>query len=304
MGAGLSPSPRSPSGGTFAAIAPWLFVVVWSTGFIATKIGLRDSPPLTLLAMRFGVAALVLVFLATWLGSRWPRDRRLLAHLAIAGLLNQAGYLGFSFHANALGMPVSMLALIGALQPVLTALGAQWLLSERVTLIQWLGLMLGLIGVVVVLFDRVAFIPTTVMIAFAFMSILSITSGTLYIKRFCADADLLCGTCIQFISATIALGFAALLLEDLNVRWHAGFVATFVWLVVVNSVFSVNLLYWLVQIGEASRVTSLFYLVPVVTSIMAYWLVDERFGPHFFVGGIVAIIGVLMAMKSPRGESG
>jgi drug/metabolite transporter (DMT)-like permease len=288
----------------FAAVAPWLFVVVWSTGFIATKIGLRDSPPLTLLVMRFGAAALMLAVIAALLGNRWPRNRITLGHLAIAGLLNQAGYLGFSFHANALGMPVSILALIGALQPVLTALGAQWLLRERVTCIQWLGLMLGLIGVILVLFDRVAFVPTDVMIAFAFTSILSITAGTLYVKRFCVDADLLCGTCVQFISATIVLGIAAVLLEDMHVRWHLGFFGTFAWLVIVNSVFSVNLLYWLVRRGMASRVASLFYLVPVATSIMAYGLVDERFGPHFVVGSIVAIVGVLIATGAPRGAGG
>jgi len=288
---------------TFAAASPWLFVVVWSTGFIATKIGLRDCPPLTLLTLRFAGAAVVLIALALWMRARWPIDLRTIVHLVVAGLLTHAFYLGFSFEANAMGMPVSVLALIGALQPVLTALGAGWLLRERVGPWQWLGLTLGFGGVVLVLFDRVAFVPSAFMIACAFTSILGITAGTLYQKRYCGEVDLLAGTAIQFAAAAPAVWLASLVLETPDIHWHGGFVTALVWLTVVNSVVSVNLLYWLIRRGAAARVTSLFYLVPLVTSIMAYMMVDERFGQYFVVGAAVTMVGVVMAMRAPRAAS-
>jgi len=289
---------------TFAAVSPWLFVLVWSTGFIATKIGLRDCPPLTLLTLRFGGAALVLIAVAIWMRARWPADIRTWGHLIVTGLLTHALYLGFSFEANAMGMPVSVLALIGALQPVLTVLGAGWLLRERVAPRQWAGLALGFAGVVLVLFDRVAFEPSPVMIGCAFISILGITAGTLYQKRNCGEVDLLAGTAVQFVAAALAMAFASALFETPDIRWRPGFAAALAWLTVVNSVVSVNLLYWLIKRGAAARVTSLFYLVPLVTSIMAYFMVDERFGRYFLIGATVTMIGVALAMRAPRPASG
>jgi len=284
----------------FAAAAPWLFVVLWSTGFIATKIGVRDCPPFTLLVLRFALATTVLVALAVWLKSIWPREPRVIAHLAIVGLLNQACYLGLSFKANALGMPVSVLALIGALQPVLTALGAAWLLHERVGPLQWLGLALGLMGVGLVLLDRVAFVPSFAMIALASGSILAITAGTLHQKRYCGEVDLLAGTAIQFLAGAPVLAVAAWLTEPLAIEWTPSFVGALLWLTVVNSIISVNLLYRLIRRGEASRVASLFYLVPPVTSVMAWFTIDERFGEWFFAGASLALAGVVLAMRAPR----
>lgn len=278
--------------------APALFVVLWSSGFVGTKIGLRDSPPLTLLTLRFAGAAVLLAFLAWYFKVRWSRDPRTVAHLLVAGTLIHAAYLGFSFEANAMGMPVSVLSLIGVLQPVLTALGAAWLLNERVGGLQWFGLALGCTGVALVLLDRVAFVPTAPMVACAFASTLALTVGTLYQKRYCAEADLLSGTTMQLAAAAVLVGVVGAMREAPSVDWQPSFIASLVWLTIVNSVISTLMLYWLIRRGAASRVTSLFYLVPVATSIMGYFLVDEAFGRYFLVGTVVTICGVLLALRT------
>lgn len=272
--------------------------MLWSTGFIATKIGLRDSAPLTLLTLRFAGAALLLIVLAWQFKVRWPRQPGTLGHLVIAGVLIHAGYVGFSFEANAMGMPVSVLSLIGVLQPVLTALGAAWLLRERVGVLQWIGLALGCGGVSLVLLDRVAFVPTFPMVVCACASVLALTAGTLYQKRFCAASDLLSGTALQLTASALLVGFLGSMRAAPPVHWHAGFALTLGWLVVINSVVSTLMLYWLIRRGAASRVTSLFYLVPVVTSIMGHLLVDEQFGRYFVVGSVMTICGVMLAMRA------
>lgn len=273
-------------------------MVLWSTGFIATKFGLRDSPPFTLLTLRLVGAALLLALLAWHLKVRWPRDLRILGHLLVAGLLTHAMYLGFSFEANAMGMPVSIISLIGVLQPVLTASGAAWLLRERVSVVQWTGLVLGCLGVTLVMLDRIAFTPTVSMIACAFASTLALTAGTLYQKRYCADADLLSGAALQFMASALLIGVADLVRDAPPVQWRGEFVLALVWLIVINSVVTTLMLYWLIRRGAAARVTSLFYLVPVVTSIMAYFLVDEAFGRHFVLGTVMTILGVMLALRA------
>lgn len=272
--------------------------MLWSTGFIATKLGLRDSPPFPLLTMRFAGAALLLAVLAYACRVRWPRDPRVLGHLLIAGLLVHALYIGFSFEANAMGMPVSVISLIGVLQPVLTALGAAWLLRERVASAQWAGLGLSAVGVVLVLCDRIAFTPTAPMIVCAFASTLALTAGTLYQKRFCAEVDLLSGAALQLGASALAVGLAVGFRDAPPVHWHAPFVGALIWLVAVNSVVTTLMLYWLIRRGAAARVTSLFYLVPVATSIMAYFLVDESFGRYFVLGTVMTILGVMLALRT------
>lgn len=274
--------------------------MLWSSGFIATRAAVQDAAPLTVLAIRFVIATLLILALAAWLRPVWPRDPRTLGHLAVAGILNHAFYLGFSFEANAGGMPVSIIALIGSLQPVLTAVGAAWLLRERVGAWQWLGLVLGFAGVVVVLFDPVAVVPAPGLVLLVVASLLSMTIGTLYQKRYCGDVDLLSGTAVQFAVVVVVLGLAAAAFEPLAVNWSPNFVSALLWLAVVNSTIGVNLLYWLIRRGAASRVTSLFYLVPPVTSVIAYFTIGERFGQNFLFGSAVAIAGVLLALHAPR----
>lgn len=275
-----------------------MFVVLWSTGYIGTKLGLRDSPPFSLLTLRFVGAALLLTALAWHFRVRWPRDPRVLGHLLVAGLLVHVLYLGLSFEANAMGMPVSVISLVGVLQPLLTALGAACLLRERVEALQWVGLAISAVGVVLVLSDRIAFTPTLPMVVCAFASTLTLTAGTLYQKRFCADVDLLSGTALQFIAAAAVMTFASLVRDSAPIHWRGQLVLALAWLVVVNSVVTTLMLYWLIRRGAAARVTSLFYLVPVVTSIMAYFLVDEAFGRHFLLGTVMTILGVVLALRA------
>lgn len=222
----------------------------------------------------------------------------MLGHLLVAGLLVHVLYLGLSFEANARGMPVAIISLIGVLQPVLTALGAAWLLRERVAPLQWLGLGMSAVGVVLVLSDRIAFTPTVPMVACALASTLTLTAGTLYQKRYCGEVDLLSGTALQFVAATVLTALASLWRDAPPVHWSGQFVGALAWLVVVNSVAATLMLYWLIRRGAASRVTSLFYLVPVATSIMGYFLVDEAFGRYFLSGTAMTILGVMLALRA------
>jgi drug/metabolite transporter (DMT)-like permease len=273
--------------------APAAFVVLWSTGFIGAKYGLPYAEPLTFLLWRFLFATLLLGALALVMHAPWPRTRAEFGHIALAGLLVHAGYLAGVFGAIHQGVATGVMALIAGLQPVLTAVAAGRLLGERVRARQWLGLALGLVGVALVVQHRLRFDGASIAgYLLASMALASITVGTVYQKRFCSHMDLRSGGVIQFASAALVMAICAPFFETMAVSWTPQFVAALVWLVVVLSLGAITLLYLLIRRGAASRVSSLFYLVPPTTALMAYFLFDERLTGLALAGMVLTVIGV------------
>jgi len=260
---------------TAARAAPALFVVLWSTGFIATKYVLNNAEPLTYLAIRMAIVVGLMAVIAAIARPKWP-DLTGIAHSAVAGLLVHGIYLGGTAVAISHSIPAGLSALIPGLQPILTSTIANRWLGERVTPLQWGGLSLGLAGVVLILHNR----PMSGEAGWGWLasavSLVSITLGTLYQRRYCNQIDWRAGNLVQYIAVTIFFGAGAWLFETNVVHWTTEFALALAWLAVVLSIGSIGLLYWLIRHQAATSVASLFYLVPAVTSLMAYVLFGER----------------------------
>jgi drug/metabolite transporter (DMT)-like permease len=289
------------SSALFTKAMPALFVLLWSTGFIGAKYGLPYAEPFTFLSIRFVLIISLLAALAVAARAPWPRQPRQIIHLLVSGTLVHAAYLGGVFAAIHHGLPSGMAALLVGLQPILTALVAGPLFGEEIRVRQWLGLLLGLVGVTLVLAARNGGLSVDglswVGIAFALVALLGITAGTLYQKRFGQGMDLRSGSAVQYVGALLVLLPVAMTTETMRVDWSLDFVLALLWLVLVLSLGAITLLMMLIRSGEAARVASLFYLVPPVTAGLAWLLFDETLSPIGLAGMALAALGVALVIR-------
>src|SRR3954467_4929297 len=282
-----------------ARAAPAIFVVLWSTGFIATKYVVNNADPLTYLAIRMALVVVLMAVIATIARPKWP-DRVGVAHSIVAGILVHGFYLGGTAIAIAHSIPAGLSALIPGLQPILTSTLANRWLGERVTPLQWTGFLVGLAGVVLILHDR----PMSGEAGWGWLasgvSLVSITLGTLYQRRYCGKIDWRAGNLVQYIGVAIFFGLGAWLFETGVVHWTGEFILALIWLAVVLSLGSIGLLYWLIRRSAATSVASLFYLVPAVTAVMAYVLFGERLDAVAIGGMVACAAAVFLVNKSAR----
>jgi drug/metabolite transporter (DMT)-like permease len=276
---------------------PGLFVLLWSTGFIGAKLGLPYADPLIFLELRFLFVLAILLPLCWICKAPWPSSRRAL-QMAVSGGLLQAGYLGGVFASLHHGMPAGVSALVTGMQPVLTAVLGSWLLRETVRPRQWVGFFLGMAGVLLVVGDRIVVerLGATA-VALSVFALLSMTLGTLWQKRHGAGIDLRTGAAIQFLAAALILAPFALL-EGGEVRWTGEFVFALGWLVVVLSFGAIFLLLTLIRRGRATQVSSLFYLVPPTTALIAWPLFGETYSLSAAAGMALAMLAVWLVMKA------
>jgi drug/metabolite transporter (DMT)-like permease len=276
---------------------PALFVLLWSTGFIGAKLGLPYADPIIFLELRFLLVLAILLPLCWAFKAPWPSRRRAL-QMAVSGGLLQAGYLGGVFASLHQGMPAGVSALVTGMQPVLTAVLGSWLLREMVSPRQWLGFFLGLAGVLLVVGDRIVVEHLgAAAVGLSVFALLSITLGTLWQKRHGAGVDLRTGAAIQFLAAAVILAPFALL-EGGEVRWTGEFVFALGWLVVVLSFGAIFLLLTLIRRGRATQVSSLFYLVPPTTALIAWPLFGETYSLSAAAGMALAMLAVWLVMKA------
>jgi drug/metabolite transporter (DMT)-like permease len=282
-----------------AHAAPAIFVVLWSTGFIGTKYVLYNAEPLTYLAIRMALVVGLMAVIVAIARPQWPNWPGV-GHSVVAGILVHGFYLGGTAIAIAHSIPAGLSALIPGLQPILTSTLANRWLGERVTPLQWTGLLLGLAGVVLILHDR----PMSGEAGWGWlasgMSLVSITLGTLYQRRYCGSIDWRAGNLVQYIAVTIFFAAGAALFESNVVRWTREFVLSLAWLVVVLSIGSIGLLYWLIRRSAATAVASLFYLVPAVTAVMAYVLFGERLDGLAIAGMVACAAAVFLVNRRAR----
>ena len=279
-----------------ARAAPAIFVLLWSTGFVATKYVVHNADPLTYLAIRMALVVVLMAVIAAIARPKWP-DRIGIAHSIVAGILVHGFYLGGTAIAIAHSSPAGLSALIPGLQPILTSTLANRWLGERVMPLQWAGLLLGLAGVLLILHDR----PMSGEAGWGWLasgvSLVSITLGTLYQRRYCGKIDWRAGNLVQYVGVTIFFAVGALLFENRVVHWTTEFILALGWLAVVLSIGSIGLLYWLIRRSAATSVASLFYLVPAVTAIMAYILFGEWLNPIAIVGMIACAAAVFLVNR-------
>jgi len=282
------------------ALAPVLFVLLWSTGFIGARYGLPYIEPMTFLTVRMAFVVLVMAAIALIGGARWPVKAEI-GHSLVAGWLVHGLYLGGVFTAISQGVPAGISALIPSLQPILTSTIANRFMGEKVTRLQWLGLTLGLIGVALVLHDRRMVAEGSVLgWTGSFVSLIGITLGTLYQKRFCGAIDWRAGNTVQYAGALLLFGCAAFLFETRVIHWSGELIFAIAWLVLVLSIAAVGLMYWLIRRSAATGFASLFYLVPVVTALFAYLLFGEKLDALSIAGMVVCALGVVLVNRGAR----
>jgi drug/metabolite transporter (DMT)-like permease len=279
---------------------PWLFVLIWSTGFVVARLAMPHAPPFGFLTLRFVFSAMCF---AVWIAiarAPWPRGRVQLFHLAVTGVLMQAGYLGGVWAAVKAGLGAGTTALLVGLQPVLTAIwlsrNAEARGAAAMSARRWLGLVLGFGGIALVVWPKIGGEATPANLAMATVALLSITAGTLYQKRFVAPCDVRTASAVQMAAAfVVCLPLA--LLEREAIDWHANMIVAMAWSVGALTLGGSSLLYLLIQRGEATAVTSLLYLVPPCTAVMAWLLFGEAFTPLMMLGMALTVVGVAIVVR-------
>ena len=280
-------------------LIPWVFVWVWSTGFIAAKYGLPYAEPFTLLSYRFVITLFFLLILIIYKKSPWPETRLDFFHLLIAGVLIHGVYLGGVFQALKWGMPAGLGAMVIGLQPIGMALVAGVLLKEEVSKKQWTGLIMGLVGLYLVLFDsldlteQIAFDGFPIWAVFAvIISLFAISIGTIYQKRFCSNMNLYSGAWVQYFSASILCILIVLFFENGEVSWSRTFILAMTWQVLGLSIGAILLLMTMIKKDALASVGSYFYLVAPLVAIQAWFLFEETIGLSALAGVVLISFGV------------
>jgi drug/metabolite transporter (DMT)-like permease len=274
-----------------------LFVVIWSTGFIVAKAIVPVADPDLFLTARFCLAAAMFLGLALAAGASWPRWRDVPRHL-FAGVLLQAGYLSGTYWVVLHGLAPSVMALLGALQPMLTAVLAIFVLREIPTRRTWIGLLLGLGGVALVmvpsLMSRTTGAPSTLILVVAILAILSLTVGTVLQKTSIAAADIRASSALQNLGAAVTVGLIAWLLGES--RWTPGVTlwSSLAWAALILSGVGTFLLVWMVRRGRAANVASLMLLAPPLAAVESFLLFGDRLSPVQIAGFAIALAGVFL----------
>jgi drug/metabolite transporter (DMT)-like permease len=291
----------------FGWVSPFLFVLLWSTGFIGVKYGIPYSPPFTFVALRMLIAAPVLALIALIVNKRFEISRAIFIQSSAIGLTLHAAYLAGCFYAVSRGLPAGIVARIVSLQPVMVSVFAAVFLKEELSFRKIAGLMLGLLGLVIVLAPRITTTSDISWIALggSVIALIGGTSGTILQKRYGNGLPVLSSTSIQYAMTAISVGILALATEKITVRWEPHFIFSLVWLIVVLSVGAILLLFYLLRDGSAASVSSYYYLVPPVTAIEAYFLFGEKVSIYGFIGTLITVIGVwlVVAKRSSGAQS-
>lgn len=279
------------------AMAPVLFVVLWSSGFIGARYGLPYIEPMTFLAVRMVLVVLVFAAIALIARASWPSPIEV-GHSLTAGALVHGLYLGGVFVAISQGVPTGISALIPGMQPIVISTIANRWMGEKVTRLQWFGLGLGLIGVLLVLHDREIVLAGSLLGWIAsFASLIGIALGTLYQKRFCGEIDWRTGNLVQYAGATVLFVLAAFAFETRAIHWTGELIFALAWLVFVLSVAAIGLMYWLIRRWAATGFASLFYMVPALTALLAFLLFGERLDTLSVAGMVVCAVGVVLVNR-------
>jgi drug/metabolite transporter (DMT)-like permease len=291
-----APAARRP---LWLLLAPAIFLVLWSGGFSIAKLGIRHAEPLTFLALRYAVVLVVLAPLALVMKPAWPRRLAEWLHIAFVGFLIQGVYFGLCYLAFNLGAASGTVAIIVCLQPILVGLIAPYFARETVSALRWLGLVLGLAGAATVILARSAIESESIIGVFCSIgALLGITGGTLWEKRFGGSHHPIVSNMIQYAAGLAATLPLALLMETFAVDWSsAEFQVALAYLVIGNSLISMTLLLAMIRLGEVSRVSSLFYLVPPMSALMAWPILGEAMPPLAWLGMAVAAAGVAIASR-------
>lgn len=296
-----------PDASLFFRLAPFIFVMIWSTGFIAAKYSMANADPFVFLSLRFSITAIVLIPILFIINSPLPRNIWQHRHDIVAGVLIHCGYLGFVFWPIKNGTPSGIVAIIIGIQPIITMLLASLYIGELLDSRKLLGLLVGFVGVATVIIGKFGlslglnggldFID----LGMCIVALMCISVGVFYQKKFCSQSHLLTGTFMQFVGAALATASLALIFgETWSIDWTPTFIIALSWQVIGLSIGAVVILMLIIKHGEAGRVSSIFYLVPPLVVIEAHFLFDETLGMISIVGMLMCVIGVYFVNRSGK----
>jgi drug/metabolite transporter (DMT)-like permease len=284
---------------------PFVFVLLWSGAFVAVRAGLADITPLFFLAVRFGLAAAVLALIAVALTAvgrkqNWAPLRERWFHFVIAGCLINSLYLSAGYLALT-KISAATLALVGALNPLLTALASIPLLGDRFRPVQWLGFGLGTLGVVLVVGVDLAQPGLAAGVGWALVAVLPLVAGTLYYSRFCKGVDLVPANLVQLGSSALLCALLTLMFEDVHAVWTPSALATLAYLAFAVSLGGMAIFLFLLKQGTAGKVAANFYLTPGTTALLGWAILGEALAPLAILGFVVASCGVRLVQREKQG---
>ncbi|PWW01756.1 drug/metabolite transporter (DMT)-like permease [Hoeflea marina] len=291
---------------TLDRIAPALFVLLWSTGWIVAKYAAPHADPLTFLSLRYALAIAVFGVIVLATGALWPTTRSGWAHAIVSGVFLHGIYLGGVWWAISHGVPSSISGLIAALQPIMTAMVAPVLVGERLTQGQRLGILLGFVGLAIAILPGLLRLEAAVLsaallpLAVNVVSMISVTGGTLYQKRFLQEGDLRAIATLQYLGAFAVTLPMAWLIEPMRIDWTLEFILAMAWSVFGLSLVSIALLLYLIRRGQVSRAASLIYLVPPTVAVQSWAFFGEEITLPLIVGTVIVVVGVWLTNRKPR----
>jgi drug/metabolite transporter (DMT)-like permease len=297
------PQPMTSNKPLWLLAAPVIFLLLWSGGFSVAKLGISHAEPLSFLSLRYALVLALLLPIAAVLRPPLPQRRADWVHLAIVGFLIQTVYFGLSYIGLKAGVSAGGLAIIVCLQPILVGLIAPRFAGETVGLLRWAGLALGLAGAGTVILSRSSVeLEHPVGVLAAVGALFAITAGTLWEKRFGRSHHPVTSNCVQYVAGLAGTLPLALAFESLSFEWNLPFAAALAYLVIGNSIIAMSLLLAMIRAGEVSRVSSLFYLVPPISALIAWPLLGEEIPPLGWAGFALAAVGVAIASRGPAAK--
>lgn len=282
-------------------LAPAIFVLLWSTGWVVAKFAAILSEPLTFLCIRYVSAAMLFAGLCVASGVSWPRDGRTILHAVVSGAFLHGIYLGAVWWAIGQGVPAALSSIIAALQPLMTALAAPYFIGERLSLTQKLGLGLGFLGVLIAVLPKffgqgAADIPAFA-IVINMLGMAAVTYGTIYQKQHLQTGDIRAIATLQYVGALIVTLPLALGLESPTIDIGFAFIALLAWSVLGISMGAILLLLYLIRRGQVSRAASLIYLVPPIAALQAAAIFGEELTIPMILGTVIVVAGVYLTNR-------
>jgi len=288
---------------SFSRLAPGLFVLLWSTGWVVAKYAAPHADALTFLSVRFACAFVVVGAFSLAMSARWPKGRRALGEAAFSGMLLHAMYLGSVWWAIGQGVPAALSGLIAALQPLLTVISAPYVVGERLSRQQIFGIVLGFAGLIVAilpdlfLLDGSALTGKSLPIGLNILGMVAVTAGSLYQKKRFQTGDLGPISALQYLGAFIVTLPVAYLVEDMRIDFSPQFFFALAWSVFGLSFGAVALYLYLIRRGQVSRAASLIYLVPPVVALQTFSFFGERLSPAMIIGTLIVVLGVYLCNR-------
>jgi len=284
------------------SILPFLFILLYGSGFVFTQFGLVNASPMAFLAIRFFIAFWILLIIAIIFKVSWPNNIKEFIHIAIAGSLTVGVFSIGVYLSLFYGISASLSALVIALQPIIVALLAWKFLNEQKNNKIILGLILGFIGVFFVISQKIDNVELSIGILYSFIALLGLSIGNLYQKKFCLNMNLFSGGAIQTLSSTL-LVIPFLYFEDIRVVWNIDFILALMYMSIGVSIGALSLLYIMIKKADVSKVSSIFYLVPVSAVLISYILFDVKIDLVTMLGIIIVLFAIVLINKKSKKEN-